>query len=199
MYSDITVHPFVGSAIKAYLSSVARLRVEVFREYPFLQERTLDEESDLLKKYAQSPEAILVIVFDGSKIVGASTGIPFKEEAEWLQKPFLDLELDPSLFFFFTESLLLKPYRGRGIGHHFFDLRENHVSQLGNYSQICFSAIDRSPDHPYRPQDYLLLHDFWKKRGYTHRTELQTHFSSRDFYEDLPSTKMLSFWTKELP
>jgi hypothetical protein len=198
MYSDIKALPFTGKNVKNYLPSIARLRVEIFRDFPFLQEKTIDAELDLLKKYIQCEEAIVVIVFDGSTIVGASTGIPFHCESEAMQRHFQHHRQDPASFFFFSESLLLKPYRGRGIGHHFFDLREEHVLQLKQFPRICFCSIIRPADHPKKPIDYMPLNDFWRKRGYTEHPEMQYSLTWQDHHEKKPTEKSLIFWIREL-
>jgi hypothetical protein len=196
MYSSIKILPFTGKNVETYLPSIARLRIEVFREFPFLQEKTLDEELHLLKKYTECPEAIVVIVFNGSTIVGASTGIPLCQENDNVLKLLKENKKNPDSFFFFSESFLLKPYRGRGIGHHFFDLREEHVAHLKRFNHICFSAIQR-PDKK-KPHDYLPLNDFWRKRGFTEHPELQYFLSWKDHDEKKFSEKLLTCWIKRL-
>src|SRR5258706_14299229 len=119
-HSDIKIRTFTGSSIKIYVPSIARLRLEVFREYPNLYESDLQHETQYLRKYSNCKEAIVVIVFDGSEIVGAATGLPLQYETETVKKPFLEQKLNVPSFYYFGESLLLKNYRERGISHHFF-------------------------------------------------------------------------------
>jgi GNAT superfamily N-acetyltransferase len=196
MYSRFKILPFTGKNIATYLPNIARLRVEIFEEFPFFQEKNLQEEMQLLKKYVQCPEAIVVIAFDQATIVGASMGIPLSRESEVVQKTIKEVNKNPESFFFFSESFLLKPFRGRGIGHHFFDMREQHVQELKKYDQICFCAIQR-PLHMY-PVDHLPLNDFWRNRGFTEHPELSYNLSWKDRGETTPSEKQLTFWIKKL-
>jgi GNAT superfamily N-acetyltransferase len=197
-HSDIKVRTFTGSQVKTYLPSIARLRIEVFRDFPYLYEGNLDNEMQYLKKYASCKESIVVIIFDGSEIVGASTGIPLDFESASVKKPFAQNGMDTSQYFYFSESLLLKRYRGRGIGHHFFDLREAHVQQLKKYKYICFRCIARLQEHPQKPDDYIPLDDFWKKRGYVQHPEMEYSVSWPDIGEKEESEKPMAFWIKPI-
>jgi GNAT superfamily N-acetyltransferase len=196
-HSDIKIRTFSGSAIKNYLSSLARLRIEVFRDYPYLYEGDMQYETHYLKKYVNCKEAVVVLVFDNSEIVGASTGIPLSIEVQEIQKPFKEKKLDIPSYYYFSESLLLKKYRGRGIGHHFFDEREAHVHKLKKYKHICFACVERGED-THKPSDYMPLDDFWKKRGYVKHPELIAHFPWKDIGEHEETDKPLVFWIKDI-
>ena len=73
---------------------------------------------------------------------------------------------DVASIFYCGESVLEPAYRGHGIGHRFFDLREAHARALGGFRSITFCAVVRPPDHPQRPAEYRPLDAFWRKRGY---------------------------------
>lgn len=192
----IKIRAFRGPEIKAYIPGLAKLRLEVYRDFPYLYQGNLQEETSYLKKYASCKEAIAVIAFDGSEIVGVSLGIPLEYETDEVKKPFLDKKFQISSCYYFGESMLLGKYRGRGIGHHLFDEREAHVRTLGRFKKICFSCIKRPDDHPRKPNDYISLEDFWKKRGYTRHPELSAKMSWPDIHEKKPSEKPLIFWVK---
>ena len=196
--SNIKIRTFTGPAIKTYLSNVARLRLEVFRDYPYLLEGEMQEETQYLKKFASCKDAIVVLVFDGSEIVGASLGIPLEHESDLIKKPFKERKLDIASFYYFGESTLLKKYRGRGIGHHFFDHREAHVSKLKRYKQICFCSVVRPEDDSRVPNDYMPLDDFWKKRGYVKHPEMLTMISWKDIGRTKLSVKPMVFWIKNI-
>jgi hypothetical protein len=196
--SNIKIRAFTGSGIKTYIPSIAKLRIEVFKEYPFLYMGDMEYETRYLKKYTQCKEAIAVLIFDGAKIVGASTGLPLEDETEEVQKPFVDHGLNPSEYFYFGESILLQPYRGRGLGHHFFDLREAHAKHLKRFKHTCFCTVSRPKNHPRRPKDHMPLETFWKKRGYTEHPEFKCAIYWKDMDEDKESPKPMVFWTKDL-
>ena len=196
--TDIHVRAFIGPSLRTYVHSIAKLRVDVFRDYPFLEEPDLNQETLGLKKYLSSKESIGVLVFDNTTLVGVSLGIPLSLEREEIRRPFLDHCHDISDYFYFGESALLKHYRNRGIGHHFFDVREAHVKHFKKYKHICFFDPTRPEIDPFKPADYLSLHDFWRKRGYVHYPDLQCHLTWKELHEDHPTEKSLSFWIKDL-
>ena len=198
MSSDIQIRTLTGTGIKTYIPSILKVRSEVLQEFPYLSIDNTEAEMKYLKKLSQSKEAIAVLVFDGSKIVGVSTGLPLEAHQTGFQKVFLDRNHHPSDYYFFGSSALLKKYRGRGIAHHFFDLRENHVRQLKRYKKICFTTVIRPKDHQKRPSDYSSLDNFWKKRGYVEYKDLITTLSWLEIGEEKPSHKPLNFWIKSL-
>ena len=67
--------------------------------------------------------------------------------------------------FYCAESVLQERYRGQGVGHRFFDLREAHARALG-FSWSVFCAVIRPQQHPLRPAGYRPLDPFWRRRGY---------------------------------
>lgn len=199
MHTNIRIRSFTDASMTPYLPLVARLRLEVFRDYPYLRQGSLDTEREHLEKYCHCKEAIVIIVFDDSKVVGATTGIPLEMEPLAVQKPFLDKGLDPKLYYYFSDSALLKNYRRRGIGHHFFDLREQHVLKLGRFKHICFCTVVRPENDPLKPVDHMSLNDFWRKRGYLQHTELKCHFNWKDVGSEILTEKQMFFWVRDLP
>lgn len=198
MLSNIKIRSFTGSGIKTYIPSIAKLRAEIFKEYPFLHISGVDLEMQYLKKFTQCKEAIAAVIFDASKIVGATVGLPFEDKDLEMQQLFIDHGLNPADYFYFGESVLLQAYRGRGLGHHFFDIREGHVKRLKRFKSICFRTVVREKNHPQKPKNYIPLETFWEKRGYTQRPELNYSFSWKDLGESEESPKLIVFWTKEL-
>lgn len=194
---SVTVKSFSGQAAGAYFDDVARLRITVFREFPYLYDGNPDYERTYLSTYARSEGSVFVLAFDGDDVVGASTGTPMATETEEVKAPFLKAGYDPASFFYFGESVLLPAYRGSGIGLAFFERREAQAHTLG-LSHCTFCAVERPDDHPRRPSDYTPLNAFWQKRGYRHHPELRTTFSWRDLDEAAESPKPLSFWIKTI-
>jgi hypothetical protein len=199
VFTDIKIRSFTGSSFREFIPCIARLRLEIFREYPYLQERNIEEEKQFLKKHSEHPEAIAILVFEGSTIVGASMGIPMIYEKKEYQKSLLERRLNPAAIFYFDTSTLLKQYRGRGITHHFFDLKELHAKTLNHFEHTCFFNVDRTetPLIP-PPADYLSLHNFWRQRGYIHHPDIVQHIDWRDVGELEITKKKLSCWIKNL-
>lgn len=179
------------------LHDVARLRIAVFAEWPYLYDGDLVYEADYLQSYRTDPHAIVVGAYDGARLVGASTGTPLTSHADEFAAAFASTNIDLADVFYCAESVLLPNYRGRGIGHRFFDLREAHARALG-YSKCCFCAVTRPADHPARPTEYRPLDAFWRARGYAPLKDVIAQFHWRDLGQDRETAKPLQFWIKDL-
>ena len=157
----IDVRVLTGAALDAALDDVARMRITVFREWPYLYDGDLEYEREYLNAYRHSSDAVLVGAFDGTELIGVATGTPMFDHADEFASAFQGLNWDLSQVFYCAESVLLTTYRGSGIGHRFFDLRETHARALG-CSKVAFCAVQRPVDHPLRPTDYRPLDAFWE-------------------------------------
>ena len=151
--------------MRARLDDLARLRIEVFRAWPYLYKGTLDYERQYLPRYAEARTGTLIVAEDGGKIVGASTALGLDEEEDFVQAPFVAAGMDMTRIFYFGESVLLPAYRGQGMGVRFFEEREAAARGHG-YATCVFCAVVRPDDHPARPKDYVPLDEFWRHRGY---------------------------------
>ena len=165
------IETFRGNEVEPWLDAVARLRIAVFRDWPYLYEGAPDYEKDYLATYAKSPGSVFVLAIDGDQVVGASTGLPLADETEAFRAPFAAQGIDAGDVFYFGESVLLSQYRGRGIGHAFFDGREARARALGSRF-TAFCAVDRDDGDPRRPAQYRANDPFWRKRGYARRPGL---------------------------
>ncbi|MBU3028842.1 GNAT family N-acetyltransferase [Paracoccus marinaquae] len=193
---SVTTRVLTGDALAAALPDVARLRISVFRDWPYLYDGDADYEDDYLRAY-QSPGAVVVAALDGDRIVGAATGAPMADHAADFGAAFALWPEPLSQIFYCAESVLLPEYRGRGIGHAFFDLREAHARGLGlRWSAFC--SVIRPDDHPARPADYRPLNEFWRKRGYTPLPGVTASFSWKDLGQTAETEKQLQFWMRPL-
>ena len=192
----LEIKTFSGTEATARFADVAWLRIAVFREFPYLYDGDPAYEERYLSTYAGSRGSIFVLAIDDGKVVGASTGTPMAAETDEVKAPFVAAGRDPAEYFYFGESVLLRAYRGRGIGLAFFAERERQARRLG-LLHTTFCAVERPADHPRRPAGYAALDAFWEKRGYRHHPELRTTFTWRDLDEARESPKPLSFWIKD--
>lgn len=196
--TDVAVRVVTGEAIRPFIPALARLRMTVFREYPYLYDGTEAYEASYLEDYARSREAVVVIAEQAGEIVGASTALPLVDHGESLAETFVALGLDPTRVFYFGESVLLAAYRGRGLGHAFFDRRETFARSLGRFTHTAFCAVDRPADHPMRPSGYVPHDAFWTKRGYEKQPTLKAEMAWKELAvaEERPHT--LTFWLRSL-
>jgi len=195
---ELLVRSHTVGELARYRNELAQLRIRVFRDFPYLYDGDLDYERRYLETYIRSPRSVIVLVFDGTDIVGASTGLPLADETPNVIAPFVEQGYDPAEIFYFGESVLLPQYRGRGLGVRFFEERETHARRLGDFRWTAFCAVERPPDHPRRPPEHVPLDGFWENRGYHRVPSLKAVFSWRDLDDDAETAKPMTFWMKRL-
>lgn len=84
-----------GREIEPYLDALGALRIEVFREFPYLYDGDLAYERRYLETYVRSARSLAVLVFAGAELIGATTCLPLEDEAAEFQQPFLTAGIDP--------------------------------------------------------------------------------------------------------
>ena len=168
----LTIQTYRGAEVASRLDAVAALRIAVFREWPYLYDGDAAYEAQYLATYTRSPRSLFVLVCDGDAVVGASTALPLADETDAFRAPFVARGLDVGRVCYFGESVLLPAYRGRGLGHAFFDRREAHARELGGFATTAFCAVQRNADDPRRPPGHRDNDTFWTKRGYVRSDEL---------------------------
>ncbi|MFM5953021.1 MAG: GNAT family N-acetyltransferase [Novosphingobium sp.] len=193
----IAVRPLSGAALQAALGDLARLRIAVFAAFPYLYAGSETYERGYLAEFTASPDAVLVAAIDGERIVGAATASPLIAQDAAIREPFERAGIDPAGVFYFGESVLLPEYRGRGIGHGFFDHREAAARAWGA-SAASFCAVIRPADHPARPAGYVPLDAFWLRRGYAPVPGLTGTFTWAEHGEAEETAKPMQFWMRAL-
>jgi GNAT superfamily N-acetyltransferase len=188
----------VGDALANYIPDLARLRMTVFREYPYLYDGSEAYEAEYLRTYTASGQAIAVLARDGDAIVGASTGIPLAAETEAFVRPFEALGLDPATVFYCGESVLLPAWRGRGIYRAFFEAREAYARKLGGMSWMSFCGVVRPENHPLRPAQWEPLDAVWRRFGFTPEPKLRTNYAWKDIDQPDSTEHPMQFWLKSL-
>lgn len=194
---SIDVQVLSKDAFAAALDDVAMLRITVFRAWPYLYDGDLTYERNYLAAYLESPDALVVGAFDGTRLVGVSTAAPLEDHAEELGAPLAALGYDLSDVYYCAESVLLPEYRGRGIGHAFFDAREAKARSLGR-KYMVFCSVKRPDDHPMRPETFRTNDAFWRGRGYEPLPGVMSEFSWRDIGEIEETRKKLQVWFRKL-
>lgn len=194
----IEVTSLVGKEIETVLPDLARLRIIVFRDWPYLYDGTIEYEEKYLAKLAAAKGAVCVVARDGEQVVGASTAAPMIEHADEFAEPFQNAGYDLNKIFYCGESVLLTSHRGHGLGHAFFDHREAHARKLGGFTHSTFCRVERPDDHPLKPADYRPLDGFWHKRGYAPVEGLVATYAWKDIDQDEETEHLMQFWMKAL-
>lgn len=200
---SIKVQPLVGEEISEHRERIFQLRIQVFREFPYLYDGDVDYERKYLANYIAHPQSVLVVAMDGEEIVGVSTGMPLADADVEFIRPIKRAGYDPQKVYYFAESVLTATYRGRGIGTRFFEEREAHVRRLGGFEWMAFAAVERAEDHPLRPRAYRSHESFWRRRGYVHHPELVARLTWKQIaassnHESVDQVHTLSYWLKSV-
>ena len=182
---------------RAALPALARLRIAVFREWPYLYDGTEAYEEAYLREFMTEPGSALVIARVGGETVGAATASPMAAQKAAFRAPFVTRGFDIGRLFYFGESVLLPDYRGLGIGHGFFDAREAAARDAGA-THCCFCAVIRPADHPLRPESARDLHPFWRARGYEPVNGLVTDFDWKEVGQQEESAHPMQYWMRAL-
>lgn len=194
---SVRIEALTGASLKAHLPALARLRIEVFRDFPYLYDGDLGYEEKYLSKLGASAGGIIVGAFDGESAVGAATGAPLTDQSDEITEPFRMRDEDLGSYFYFGESVLRGTYRGQGIGVKFFDLREAQAKRLGIPNAV-FCAVVRAPDHPRRPKPFVPLDEFWRHRGYAPLKDHTCRISWKELDEEEETPKLMQFWHRRL-
>jgi GNAT superfamily N-acetyltransferase len=192
------VELFAGSAMLRHLPALARLRIAVFRDFPYLYDGSAENEQSYLASFAACPRAGLAVAFDGDEPVGCSSCLPLADEDEHIRAPFAARGWDVSRFFYFGESVLLAAYRGQGVGVKFFAAREAHARTDENCDFATFCAVQRPEHHPLRPAGAVPLDAFWRNRGFSPYPDLTCIMKWKQVDAAERVENRLAFWLKSL-
>lgn len=196
---SIKVKPVSKEFAREHLLEIAALRIKVFKDFPYIYDGSVEYEVKYLDRYFKAFNATFILAFDenkGNKIVGVATALPLAEEDDFVKKPFQKMDKKIDEFFYFGESVLLLEYRGRGLGHAFFDEREKVALSFPQIKTTAFCAVQRPVDHPLKPAGYQPLDEFWKKRGYQKDSQLTADFEWLDIGDAHETSKKMVYWIK---
>ena len=194
---SLAVRTLAGPEITEHLADLACLRIDVFAAFPYLYDGSEEYEAEYVREFAAEPGSVLVAAFDGDRVVGVATASPMAGQQAEFRAPLETRGYDTGAMFYFGESVLLPEYRGRGIGHAFFDHREAAARAAGA-THACFAAVIRPDDHPARPADYRPLDAFWRARGYEPVPGLVAQLSWKEHGDAGESAKPMSYWIRAL-
>lgn len=183
-----------GQQFQQHINSIAGLRISIFKEYPYLYDGDIQTEMEYLKSYTKSKHSVLIIVKDKQNIIGAVTGIPLAEADEIFLTPFAKNQSIQSIFYL-GEILLLKEYRGKGIGYQMYRMFEDLVRQKTEYHKIALAEVIRCQHDPRKPKNYTSLQKFWVRLGYVEHSDMviQANYKEIDSNWKIPHSLVYSF------
>ncbi len=182
---------------EALLGELARLRVEVFRAWPYLYAGSADYEARYLSDFLADESATMVVARHDGQAIGMATASRLAAQPDEIQQPLRAGQYNPALVHYFGESVLLPRYRGCGIGHRFFDERER-AAREANATHACFCAVVREDDHPARPAAGRDLSSFWRSRGYVPAAGMEASIAWREVGASVEVLHRMQFWIRRL-
>jgi GNAT superfamily N-acetyltransferase len=186
-----------GAANAPLLPALSRLRIAVFREWPYLYDGAAASEEQYLRSFLAGADAAIVVARDAAGTpVGCATCIPALQSDAAVQAALRRGGIDPARTCYFGESVLLPAHRGGGIGVGFFTAREAQARRLG-LTTAAFCAVVRNPNDPRRPSAYTPLDGFWAKRGFRPRRDVSLVIDWREIGDDRETPHSLAFWVKD--
>jgi len=195
--TTISERLLTGAAVIGVLDDLAALRLDIFREYPYLYRGRREDELAYLRSYADRPDACVLLVADGAEAVGAATGMPLLEEEAPLRAAFAGSDLPLEEIYYVGELLLRPAWRSRGLGQKLLAQLEHQVLALGRYRQLTCATVERPADHPLRPPDFIPITRFLARTGFVRLPGVTTRLTWCET-DGVRRDHPLQFWLKPL-
>lgn len=186
-----------GAAIAGALDDLATLRLTIFEEYPYLYRGRRADELKYLQSYAESPDACVILVTDGARVIGAATGVPLVHADLATRNAFACRSYPLDGIYYLGELLFLPAYRQGGHGQKLLAQMERHVRSLGRYCSLSCATVERPDDHPLRPAGYLPISRFLARSGFGRLAGVSAHFAWCET-DGVRRKHPMQFWIKEL-
>ncbi len=111
---SFVIETLTGEALQRALPDLARLRIEVFREWPYLYDGSMEYEQRYLADFARHESSIIVAARADHKIIGAATATPLRGHIELFVPLFENHGYDPDRVFYFGEFVLSRAVPRQG-------------------------------------------------------------------------------------
>lgn len=161
-----------GPWTEAQGEAVISMRMAIFKEWPYLYVGDRKTELEYIAPYMKNSNSCLFIAKKEKKIIGLVTGLPLAEMDESFTAPFTQASLPIQSIFYLGEILLLKEFRGQGIGYQMYKCFEDELRKWPRFTHIAILRMRYNPDDVRRPKDYKPLDEFWNRLGYVEDSRL---------------------------
>ena len=100
------ISTLTGADLQRALPQLAALRIEVFRDFPYLYDGSADYEESYLTALIKSKDSIIVAAEDDGKIIGCATGSALEGHHQEFAAPFREHGFDPGEIFYCASTWL---------------------------------------------------------------------------------------------
>ena len=189
-----------GSNIKPVLPFIAYQRITTFRDYPYLYQGTLEEESAYLNLCSSSPDAVVAVAYSNAEPVGFLTGmslVVFDEHCPGTIEGFRKEHLDSESCYYLPEIIIVSAHRKQGLARRLFSTIEDYARKKGYKTT---SILTENADDLQKPKGYLSQDPLWRKLGYVKSPiMINTDWDTIQLNESVKKqTHTLTFWLKKL-
>lgn len=199
---NVTVEILTGKDVQKYIVLLSRLRIDNFKEYPYLYEGSMEYEKQCMQGYMSCPHCAFAIAKVDGKIAGALTGIPLVSDSSIgndAEKIFKLNNLSPSEYYYYGEIFVLKKFRNLAVAASLFAAQNSKVKGLG-YKYAVMLTVVREENHPLKPKKYRSPDQLWTRAGFSRMDlvlncrwpTIQPDGSVKDI------NNFLEFWAKKL-
>lgn len=203
MVSSLLFTIFIGAQLLGIPENVIPGWLNIFKEYPILNQGSSEGVKNSFAKYSQEPHCAIVIAkTDNDMVAGIATGLPLLSYYETFasNQLFQKSDLEPSHYYLFNDLIILPQYRNQGVGSKLCKKLEKKA-KLWGYKALCTTTIEHDENNPLKPAHYKHSSNFWQHVGFT-KTSLKIKESWPTIVDAQGNFEMrehtLAFWIKEL-
>lgn len=167
-----TIKVLTHKELEPLLPFVAQLRVDIFKNYPYLYDGDIQEEMDDLQKYAQDDNSALAIAYRNDTPIGFLGGSDLTAYSWHFENSVPDMfknaGLNPQEYYYFTDVIILPEHRGNGLSPQLFKALEKYAQNKGSNGS-CF-ITEHHENHPLKPDNHKSLVPLWNGLNYKKST-----------------------------
>ena len=164
-----------GDGLRAPAPELAQLRIEVFRDWPYLYDGDLAYERSYISCFLMRPTTLRSAPLMATRSSGHRRHPRSQPACGYSSQPFLAAGEPLERIFYFGESVL-KERLSRARARPCIFRRARGSRGNARLPKTAFCGVVRPHDHPLRPSGYEPLDPFWRKRGYRPLTGMIAHF-----------------------
>ncbi len=196
-HSNISLHYLSGAEAERYFNDIASMRINYFRDFPYLYEGSLKYEKEYLNTYFSSKNSLIIIALDNGNPVAFSSAIPLSEEMGEIKRSFIEASIDIENYLYIGEVIIQPEYRGKGLLRLFFECYESYARKLGQ-NNLVFMTVNRPLNHPMRPNNYRQLEPLWQHMGYHIRSDVVISLPWKQVDTHKEEQNILDVWVKNI-
>lgn len=195
---NITVNLLYGEQIRPYIRELARLCLDVYREWPYLYEGSEAECIEYVEeRYVKKPDSVVCIALEGKTLIGAVMGLPLCHAPQHYLACYN--EKDQEGVFYWGELAVYPKYRNLKIAKEMYTTMGKAVIASGKYKAMAFCEVIRSAEFKYpMPGNYVGHGTLWNALGFEKKENLTCQGKWKLVGEQEESSQLMVYWWKQL-